>query len=159
MRTGRAADVTAPTARYPFEVLHIPLYAATHFNSHTSPSQVTLHQGAIENIFLDSMASMGVQVERPIVPTSIQLSADKADLKDPHSHPVKVVLKYLASEEGRSDTEVVNAKFVIGADGKTNSIPATPRDFAEHNSLTGAHSWVRKSFDIAMEGEQTSASH
>ncbi|KIP05547.1 hypothetical protein PHLGIDRAFT_91984 [Phlebiopsis gigantea 11061_1 CR5-6] len=114
-RTGRASDVTAATARYPFEV--------------------TLHQGAIEAIFLDSMTSMGVTVERPVVPTTIELSSDEAELKDPHSHPVKVVLQRLAPEQGQTDTEVVHAKFVIGADG--------------------AHSWVRKSFDISMDGEQT----
>ncbi|KAG8984383.1 hypothetical protein FRB90_005356, partial [Tulasnella sp. 427] len=47
-RTGRAADVTAPTARYPFEV--------------------TLHQGAIERIFLDFLAEHGVSVDRPVQP-------------------------------------------------------------------------------------------
>ncbi|KAI0923519.1 hypothetical protein AcV5_009039 [Taiwanofungus camphoratus] len=114
-RTGRAADVNAPSARYPFEV--------------------TLHQGAIEAIMLDSMLSMGVKVERPIVPTSIELSKSEADIKDPASHPVKVVLKHLEAAEGKPDTEIIYAKFVVGADG--------------------AHSWVRKSFDIKMEGEQT----
>lgn len=39
---------------------------------------------------LDSMLSMGVKVERPIVPTSIELSKSEADIKDPASHPVKV---------------------------------------------------------------------
>lgn len=115
MRTGHAPDITAPSARYPFEV--------------------TLHQGAIEAIFLDSMADMGLRVERPIIPTSIELSEDKTELADPHSHPVKVVLQYLAPEEGHPGTEVVRAKYVIGADG--------------------AHSWVRKSLGITMDGEQT----
>ncbi|KAF9818266.1 hypothetical protein IEO21_02894 [Rhodonia placenta] len=114
-RVGRAADVNAPSARYPFEI--------------------TLHQGAIEAIFLDSMRSLGVTVDRPILPSSIELSADEAELKDPNAHPVKVVLKHLDAQDGKNDTEVVHAKFVVGADG--------------------AHSWVRKSFGIAMEGEQT----
>lgn len=52
--------------------------------------QVTLHQGAIEQIFVDSLTSMGVTVERPMVPVSIQLSEDSAELADPNSHPVKV---------------------------------------------------------------------
>ncbi|KAI0701479.1 FAD binding domain-containing protein [Cytidiella melzeri] len=116
-RTGRAADVNASTARYPFEV--------------------TLHQGAIENIFLDSMATVGTNVERPIVPTSIHLSDNLAELSDPHKHAVKVVLKHLDAPEGQ-ETEIVNAKFVVGADG--------------------AHSWVRKSLGITMDGEQTSTS-
>ncbi|CAA7265147.1 unnamed protein product [Cyclocybe aegerita] len=107
--TDRVPDVTAPTARYPFEI--------------------TLHQGAIEAIFMDAMAEMGVKVDRPVAPTSIQISKDEAILSDPKAHAVEVVL---INDEG---TEVVHAKFVIGADG--------------------AHSWVRKTLDIAMEGEQT----
>ncbi|TFY54823.1 hypothetical protein EVJ58_g8633 [Rhodofomes roseus] len=113
--TGRAPNVSAPSARYPFEV--------------------TRHQGGIEAIFLDSMAEMGLQVDRPIIPSSIELSSDEAELKDPHSHPVKVVLKHLDVPEGKVDTEIVRAKFILGADG--------------------AHSWVRKSCGIAMDGEQT----
>ncbi|KAF8527308.1 FAD binding domain-containing protein [Gautieria morchelliformis] len=107
-RTGRAPDVTATTARFPFEA------------------------SAIEAIFLDAMSSYGVEVERPIVPISMQISSDAKELADPHSHPVKVVLKRLDGGEG---TEVVRAKYVVGADG--------------------AHSWVRKALDIDMEGEQT----
>ncbi|PCH36404.1 hypothetical protein WOLCODRAFT_140399 [Wolfiporia cocos MD-104 SS10] len=116
-RTGRIPDVIAPTARYPFEV--------------------TLHQGGIEAIFLDSMAALGVHVERPIVPTSIELTTVETELKDPNSHAVKVVLKHLdaAATEDATETEIVHAKFVLGADG--------------------AHSWVRKSLGIAMEGDQT----
>ena len=46
----------------------------------------------------------------------------------------QVVLKHLAKESG-DDTEIVRAKFVVGADG--------------------AHSWVRKTLGISMDGEQT----
>ncbi|KAJ3502469.1 hypothetical protein NLJ89_g8874 [Agrocybe chaxingu] len=91
--------------------------------------EITLHQGAIEAIFMDALAEMGVKVDRPVAPTSIQISKDEAILSDPNAHAVQVVL---INDEG---TEVVHAKFVIGADG--------------------AHSWVRKTLDIAMEGEQT----
>jgi len=115
VRTGRAPDVTAPTARYPFAV--------------------TLHQGAIESIFLDSMKSAGVIVDRPVVPTSLQLSNDEKVLNDPNAHAVRVVLKYLDAAEGQIGTEIVHAKFVVGADG--------------------AHSWVRRSLGIEMEGAQT----
>lgn len=62
------------------------------------------------------MAAMGLQVERPIVPSSIELSSDEAELKDPSSHPIKVVLKCLSAPEG-ANTEIVRAKYVLGADG------------------------------------------
>ncbi|KAH9968433.1 FAD binding domain-containing protein [Lactifluus volemus] len=100
---GRVPDVTAPTARYPFEV--------------------TLHQGETEGIILDSMSKRGLEVERAIVPIALQISEDPTELADPHAYPVKI------------DTETVYAKFVIGTDG--------------------AHSWVRKTLGIAMDGEQT----
>uniref|UniRef100_A0A0W0G6V4 Phenol 2-monooxygenase n=1 Tax=Moniliophthora roreri TaxID=221103 RepID=A0A0W0G6V4_MONRR len=109
----RVPDVTAPSARYPFEV--------------------TLHQGAIEAIFLDNMRAMGVQVDRPIVPTSIQISDNPSVLEDPESYPVRVELQHLQGEA--NTTEVVHAKYVIGADG--------------------AHSWVRRTLGIVMEGEHT----
>lgn len=51
---------------------------------------MALHQGGIEQIFLDSMISNGVEVERPKIPTSIELSEDQSELKDPKSHPIKV---------------------------------------------------------------------
>ncbi|KAJ7251355.1 FAD binding domain-containing protein [Mycena rebaudengoi] len=111
--TDRVPDVTAPSARYPFEI--------------------TLHQGAIEQIFLDSMRSMGVEVSRPVIPTQIEL--DQSALQDPTAHVARVVLKHLDTSDGKPATEIVRAKFVVGADG--------------------AHSWVRKNFNIAMEGAQT----
>ena len=128
--------MTAPTARYPYEC--------------------TLHQGEIENLFLDSMRKEGLEVDRPVVPISLQLSEDQKELADPHAYPVKVrtfptcrsyhprreltfvhlqlVLKRLDRESG-NDTEAVRAKFVVGSDG--------------------AHSWVRKTLGISMDGEQT----
>ncbi|KAG9313144.1 putative monooxygenase [Chiua virens] len=113
--SNRAPDVTAPSARYPFEL--------------------ALHQGGIESIFLDSMKSLGVEVERSTMPTAIELSTDEAELANPTSHPVKVTLERLEGPDGESHEEIVRAKFVLGADG--------------------AHSWVRKTFNISMDGEQS----
>ena len=62
--------MTAPTARYPYEV--------------------TLHQGAIEGLFLDSMRKEGLDVERPIVPVALQISQDQKELADPHAYPIRV---------------------------------------------------------------------
>ncbi|KAF9466163.1 FAD binding domain-containing protein [Collybia nuda] len=113
--TDRIPDVSETATPYPFEL--------------------TLHQGAIEAIFLDSMRGMGVEVSRPVIPISMQLSE-----KEKHSHhidvyPVRVTLQTVEPMFGQAKTEVVHTKYVIGADG--------------------AHSWVRKRFGIAMEGEQT----
>ncbi|GJE87714.1 phenol 2-monooxygenase [Phanerochaete sordida] len=113
-RTGRAADAPAPTARYPYKI--------------------TLHQGAIEQIFLDSMAQEDLRVDRETVPISIKVTGDEAELRDSQAHAVTVVLQHLDAEPG-ADTEVVRAKYVLGSDG--------------------AHSWVRKTFGITMDGEQT----
>ena len=69
---GRVPDVTASTARYPYEA--------------------TLHQGEIESLFLDSMRKDGLEVERPIVPISLQISEDPKEIDDPHAYPIKVRL-------------------------------------------------------------------
>ncbi|KAG8883883.1 hypothetical protein FRB97_005721 [Tulasnella sp. 331] len=156
-RTGRAPDVTAATARFPFEV--------------------TLHQGAIENIFKDSMKAYGCQVDRPLQPVELQISEDVKELLDPDAYPIKVTIYQANSEKlpltskihhgqvtlKRPDDsqaadlakdedintggpaqppagsvngmEIVRAKYVVGADG--------------------AHSWVRKSLGFTMDGEQT----
>ncbi|KAL1941311.1 hypothetical protein VTO73DRAFT_7523 [Trametes versicolor] len=110
-RLRRLPAITAPTtARFPFTV--------------------TLHQGAIEAIFHDDMRSQGLDIDRPTIPVSIELSEDQAELKDPQAYPVKVVLKHL--DRSTNDTEVIRAKFVLGA-----------------------HSWTRKAMDISMEGDMS----
>ena len=63
-------------------------------------------------------------------------------------------MKRLDAQEGQADTEIVHAKFVLGADGKSYS----PSLEVCANRITGAHSWVRKSFGIGMDGEQTGPS-
>ncbi|RDB15345.1 Phenol 2-monooxygenase [Hypsizygus marmoreus] len=113
--TDRTPGVFANDARYPFEA--------------------TLHQGAIEDIFLDSMRDLGVEVSRPTVPVSIQVYDNQPQSVDASTFPVRVVLFHGDARNGQTETEIVHAKFVIGADG--------------------AHSWVRKACDIEMEGEQT----
>ncbi|KAF9024638.1 hypothetical protein BDZ89DRAFT_1102452 [Hymenopellis radicata] len=105
-------DISILDARYPFEV--------------------TLHQGAIEAIFLDAMRPLGVEVERPAVPMKLQISTDEAELTDPGAYPVQVTIQHLDAERG-SEPEVVRAKFVVGCDG------------TEHSSLPR----------ITMDGEQT----
>ncbi|KAJ3871052.1 hypothetical protein F5051DRAFT_446710 [Lentinula edodes] len=46
----------------------------------TSPLRhETLHQGAIEDIFLDNMRDMGVEVSRPVIPTSLEVVLEHED--------------------------------------------------------------------------------
>jgi len=52
----------------------------------------------------------------------------------------------------QDETEIIHAKFVIGADGKQRSRAIRAYRF---NSRIGAHSWVRKTLGIMMDGEQT----
>ncbi|KAJ3759350.1 FAD binding domain-containing protein [Lentinula raphanica] len=108
----------------------VPDVAATDTNF---PFEVTLHQGAIEAIFLDDMRDMGIEVSRPVIPTSIEVNA--ALVEDFGAYPCRVVLQYANSDQEEKRSEIVYAKYVVGADG--------------------AHSWVRKQIDIVMEGEQT----
>ncbi|THH12083.1 hypothetical protein EW145_g224 [Phellinidium pouzarii] len=134
MRDGRAHDVTAPTARWPFEVDYLYCFIPVKHSSYENELQVTLHQGAIEAIFLDSLRESGTGIDRPIEPTQIIIEDREDVLVDPDSYPVKVTLKHLQAEVGE-ETEVVHAKYVLGADG--------------------AHSWVRRELGFTMDGEQT----
>jgi phenol 2-monooxygenase len=49
---------------------------------------VTLHQGAIEDIFLDAMREKGLEVGRPVVPTKIRMSQDVGQLRDPNAYAI-----------------------------------------------------------------------
>ncbi|KAI0642305.1 FAD binding domain-containing protein [Trametes meyenii] len=94
------------------------------------PFTCTLHQGAIEAIFHDDMKTQGLVIDRPTIPVSLEVSQDEGQLKDPQAYPVKVVVQHL--DRTTDDTEVIHAKFA-----------------------TGAHSWVRKTLGINMEGDMT----
>nr|VWO96611.1 FAD-dependent monooxygenase DEP2 (EC (Depudecin biosynthesis cluster protein 2) [Ganoderma boninense] len=88
--------------------------------AHADTAQLTRHQAGIESLFHDSMATKGLVVQRPVVPTSIELSDVASDLENPNAYPVK--------------------------------IPQTP---SAKSCTPSAHSWVRKAFDIVMDGDQT----
>ena len=80
------------------------------------------------------MHTLGVSVNRPFIPVSIELSEDKNVLEDVDAYPVKVyrfqmlftislttvqvVLRRIDDDDDKSGSEVVHAKFVIGADGQ-----------------------------------------
>ncbi|KAG8221071.1 putative phenol hydroxylase [Butyriboletus roseoflavus] len=81
------------------------------------------------------MRDHGLEVERPRRPLAIEISQDVDQLSSPSSYPVKVTVEHLDAIDDESKTEIVHARFVVGADG--------------------AHSWVRKTLGIEMDGEQT----
>ncbi|KIJ11904.1 hypothetical protein PAXINDRAFT_171529 [Paxillus involutus ATCC 200175] len=99
------------------------------------PFIITLHQGAIESILLDSMSQHGVKVDQPVAPSAIEVSEDIEELASMSSYPVKITLERLDAVGDAIKTESVRAKFVIGGDG--------------------AHSWVRRALNITMDGENT----
>ncbi|KAG1857821.1 FAD binding domain-containing protein [Suillus subluteus] len=111
----RTSDVTAPVCKIPIRGVFIIEQKLYRLNK----IKLALNQGAIQDIFLDSMTPLGVEVELSTIPTSIELSKDENELTDPMSYP----------------EEIVHAKFVVGGDG--------------------AHSWIRKQFDVMMDGEQS----
>ncbi|PIL30414.1 hypothetical protein GSI_07601 [Ganoderma sinense ZZ0214-1] len=104
-------------------------------------------QGAIEGLFRKAMAEKGLRVRHDTVPTAMELVQNSSDLRDPKAYVTKasallrpttsggaqVTLKNLVSGE----VEIVHAKFVLGSDG--------------------AHSWVRKTLGIDVEGDTTDA--
>ncbi|KAG9313140.1 FAD-binding monooxygenase [Chiua virens] len=113
--TGRAPVSSDFSARYPFEV--------------------TLRHAMIESIFLDALKNNGVLVDCPRQPSAMEISENLDELSSTSSHPVKVTVEHFGAAEGDNKTEIIHAKFVVGADG--------------------AHSWVRKTLGIEMQGEQT----
>ena len=52
--------------------------------------KITLHQGDIESMFVDSMRENGVEVERPRQPSSLVMSNDEEVLEAQDSYPIKV---------------------------------------------------------------------
>ncbi|CAE6506518.1 unnamed protein product [Rhizoctonia solani] len=170
-RSDRLPDVTAPSARFPFEV--------------------TLHQGAIENIFRDAMRALGkdqapsgacprefekradannkfswpshsIEVEQPIVPTSISLSTDAAELASRDSYPVTVHLKRLSEAEAQNLARPVGGaprnSNEAAADGSNVQIEEDREEIVRAKYVVGcdgAHSWTRAQMGWKMEGEHT----
>lgn len=67
------------------------------------------------------MRALGVEVERPVVPTSLSISEDETELAGRDSYPVSVVLKRLDAKDG-DETETVKAKYVVGTSIKSFSL-------------------------------------
>jgi phenol 2-monooxygenase len=132
-RTGRAPDVTAPTARYQFEV--------------------TLHQGAIESMFLDAMSLRGLIVDRPTTVHDLKILST-SEAKD--GYKIEVTLRHLEIAE---DIDTAQPQSNITSSSATNDEKKYSREtiiYAKYViGCDGAHSWVRKKLGITMDGGQT----
>lgn len=100
----------------------------------SSYGQVLLHQGRIEQFFVDAIKDTSdIEIERGVVPEELHFDRTKAG--DNTAHPVTVTVRP-STEGGESvPRERISAKYVVGCDG--------------------AHSWTRRQLEFQMEGEQT----
>lgn len=100
-------------------------------------------QSRIETILLEQvLESSHVEVRRNTVPTSLDIDEVVTQSHDQNSYPIRVGLMpsvgVEASKTTNGDTpaqnaqEVIEAKYLLGCDG--------------------AHSWVRKSLGLKLEG-------
>ena len=104
---------------------------------------MSIHQGAIEQSLLD-LTDRKFKVERNCNPEALNL--DESGIEDEEAYPIELTVTRghptkesttNASTNGYRgpDREVIKARYLIGCDG--------------------ARSWVRKQFNIALEGTQT----
>lgn len=96
-RTGRVPIDSDSDARWPFAVSDcsrpwsLPTVCSLTADITSTPiCQVTLHQGEIETILSEALAQEGVDVDRPVRPSTVTISSDDKDLQDPGKYPIKV---------------------------------------------------------------------
>ncbi|KAL8850998.1 MAG: hypothetical protein Q9221_004081 [Calogaya cf. arnoldii] len=96
--------------------------------------QVLLHQGRIENFFIDAIKeNSDIQVQKGTVPEELRF--DRSKTEDLGAYPITVKVRHSPEEDASAPREKIQAKYVIGCDG--------------------AHSWTRRQLGFQMEGEQT----
>ncbi|KAJ5774399.1 hypothetical protein N7457_009295 [Penicillium paradoxum] len=141
--------------------------------------QVVLHQGRIEQFFLDSIkAHSDIRVERGILPTSFDF--DEAKAADFEDYPISVMLRTLSEEEATpqqrhehqktsdgQQTEIEDGLFRsnLAADDTDELIRrAEATNHANEMEIVkakfmvgcdGAHSWVRRQIGSSLEGDST----
>ncbi|KAF7903981.1 hypothetical protein EAF00_001315 [Botryotinia globosa] len=137
--------------------------------------QVVLHQGRIEQFFIDSLEEhSNIKVERGIFPYTLAFDETKAE--DPNEYPIEVVLQHLTDDQAKPRQSQATIDGAATSDGLFRSNIAADDDTdevlsdAHENELTvinetvkakyligcdGAHSWTRRQLGIQLEGEQT----
>ncbi|TGO10963.1 hypothetical protein BTUL_0121g00360 [Botrytis tulipae] len=130
--------------------------------------QVVLHQGRIEQFFLDSLEEhSNIKVERGIFPYTLAFDETKAE--DPNEYPIEVVLQHLTDDQANPKQSQATIDGAATSDGLFRSNIASDDDTdevlsdAHDNELTvinetvkakyligcdGAHSWTRRQLGI-----------
>ncbi|TGZ79527.1 hypothetical protein EX30DRAFT_359517 [Ascodesmis nigricans] len=130
-------------------------------------TQVVLHQGNIEQYFIDYLKEHGdnIKVERGVLPESISIDESKVDDND--AYPVKVTLRHLPEEAAEVEQfghKVQNGLFRSANlmtekdDDKSLNADTDVRETINCKYVIGcdgAHSWVRRQLGYKMEGEHT----
>ncbi|KAK4046534.1 hypothetical protein OIV83_005986 [Microbotryomycetes sp. JL201] len=145
VRTKRTPDNEPGTSRFPHAVLT---------------------QGRIERFMLDAMKEFdGLQVERSVQPTTLDIDEDVVD--DFGAHAVTVRLRHLTEDESTpvaQPGQVANGLFRsnLFADDLEDAKPAPTKDSAGTEEIVkakfvvgcdGARSWVRKQMGLQLEGD------
>lgn len=136
--------------------------------------QVVLHQGRIERFFLDTIGSWSkIEVERGVLPTSLQF--DESLAEDSDAYPITVKLRHLSEEESTPKQSATSANGAAAQDGifrsnlaadDTSELLKSVELNAKANTAEtvhakyvlgadGIHSWVRKQIGLTLEGEST----
>ncbi|KGU20721.1 hypothetical protein MGK_06133 [Candida albicans P57055] len=143
-------------------------------------TQSVIHQGNIEKWFVDSIDYFSegkIQIERPLLPVSINVKEENEGKSNIDDYPVEVKVVKVSSEEARPEQygnkNVANGLFRQFDGDQDKSYKEKPASEEEEEDgeveeedceiihtkyvvgCDGAHSWVRKQLDIDMEGEQT----
>lgn len=138
--------------------------------------QVVLHQGRIEQFFLDSIKEYSdIAVERGVLPISFKF--DEAVAADAFAHPITIEVRHLTEEESTPPQIATSINRNIVSDGlyrsnigvdDTQDLIDKPRLETKANctetvhakfmvGCDGAHSWVRHQLgpDFKLHGEST----
>ncbi|KAI5861686.1 putative phenol 2-monooxygenase [Durotheca rogersii] len=134
--------------------------------------ECVLNQGRVERFFLDNIKKYSkgtLQVERAILPESLEVDASKVD--DDSAHPVTVKLRHLSEEESTPQQQVNGSKVSDGLfrsslvyEDDEEDLIRKSQSRAETSEIVhakyvigcdGARSWTRRSLGFELLGEAT----
>jgi phenol 2-monooxygenase len=117
------------------------------------PFELTLHQGAIENTFLDAMSMRGLIVDRPTTVHDWQILS-AAEAQD--GYRIKVTLHHLMNAANTDEAQLNSNSTNFTMMNDENSERKETIIYTKYViGCDGAHSWVRKKLGVTMDGEHT----